>query len=491
MPGVDILKETINGPAAAARAPGSTYFVPIQAERGPVDKALTIRSMAELVYHYGPRVVFGAGHDNLESYFGDGGGRAVVGRVVGSVPVLATSELIDRAVAPLATLDVNAKDPGAWGNALTREVQNGTNADTFRLIISGTPDGEDEVFDNLESPADAAEKVSRLSRWVNVVNLGSASAAPTNNPAVVAEAALAGGDDDRDTIVAADYVDAANALFNKDFGAGAIAIPGQPSSAVGAGLLAHCAEFDRVAILTTAVGQTPTQAKAAAAALSGSAGSEYGAIYYPWVKVPDGAGGTRLIDPSGYVAGARARAHETTGPWRAGAGAISEARFVVGLERELTRAEGDDLDDNLVNAIRTIAKTTRVYGSRSLSEDLENWRFITYADVVNVIAHEADRRMEDYVHLPIDGLDQVFSDVYGELVGIAHPMALAGGLYPRRDPDSGEILDPGYRADTGPAVNTVDTKAQGIIKGTLAVRPAPTGALVVITIAKAAFNAPL
>lgn len=491
MPGVDVLSDIIPGPAARSRAPGSTYFLTTQAERGPTDRAVLIRSLAEFEYHYGARVSYGSGYDDLQAYFAELGAKAYVGRVVGAAPVLATRTLNDRAGAPLATVRIDAVDAGAWGNSLTVEVQNGTDANTTRIIISGTPDDEDETFDNLTDPADIAATLSAESRWVNAVNLGSATAPPNNNPAVLAATALANGTDDRATIVAADYTDAANDLFGKELGAGAIAVPGQPASAVGAALVAHGATNDRIAVLFPTSGQTPTQAKAAEAALAAVADLHHAAFYYPWVKAPDGAGGTRTISPAGYVAAARARAHERQGPERAGAGEISQARFIVGVERELTRAEGDDLDASRVNAIRTIAGTVRVYGARSMSRDEANWRFITYRDLINDIEVECEEALEAYAFRPIDGKNQAFSDLEGELTGIAAKYANRGALFPRHDSSTGEQLDPGYSVDTGPAVNTAATIDAGEIRGRLAVRPSPTGALVVVTVSKAAFTAPL
>ena len=71
------------------------------AERGPVDEALVVRSLAEFEHHYGGRVSYGALHDDLNVYFGEGGQEAAIARVVGDAPVEATLTLVDRAGAPL------------------------------------------------------------------------------------------------------------------------------------------------------------------------------------------------------------------------------------------------------------------------------------------------------------------------------------------------------------------------------------------------------
>lgn len=488
---VDVLSDIIPGPAARSKAPGSTYFVTGQTERGPIDEAIKVQSLADYEYHFGSRVSFGFLRDDLEAFFQEGGAKAYVGRVVGATPVVSTLTLEDRAGAPLDTVRIDAKDPGVWGDDLTVTVADGTDANTVKITISGTPDGVDEVFDNLATPAAIETTLTAESRWVDAEDLGSATAAPNNRPAVSAAAPLADGDDDRGTVVSADYSDAADTLFGKELGAGAVAVPGLASSAVGTALIAHAKANDRIAILTPAVAQSPTQAVAAGAALAAVSGIESSEMMYPWVIAPDGAGGVRTIPPTGYTAAKRAIAHETIGPEKAHAGAISQARFILGVERELTRAENDTLDAGRVNAIRTIAGGVRIQGARSLSPDLANWRFITYRDVMNDIEVECETALLAYEFRLIDGRNQAFSDLAGELIGIAGRYASRDALFPKRNLDTGEEIDPGYAADTGPGVNTPATIEAGEIHGKLAVRPSPTGALVVVTVSKAAFTATL
>lgn len=488
MPGVNVLTDVISGPAAIVRAPGATWFVAGITERGPVDRAVKVRSMRDVTREFGPRVSYGALHDALEMYFAEGGGTAQVARVVGPAAVKALRALMDRAGVPVATLEISAIDPGAWGNALTVAVQDGTLANTYRLVISGTPDGEDETFDNLASPAAGVEALLG-SRWVRGRDLGSATAAPNNNPAVIGPTALATGTDDRAAIVAQTYVDAL-ARLTPDLGAGAVSIPGQSSVAVQTGLMAHAETHNRLALLATAAGLTPTAARAAAAALIDQPGAEFSGIFYPHVRTPAGGGATRLLSPEGYAAAKRAQAHLRLGPWRAAAGELAEATFVLGLEREIGRDEGDALDDAHVSAIRSISGGTRVYGWRSLSSDTDNWALLTGRDVLNDLIVAAEKRLETFLFEPIDGKGQLFGRVAATLTGLAEPMRAAGGLYEKHD-DEGNMIDKGYRVDVGPGVNTEDSIALGEIRGLLAVRVSPTGTLVEVTIAKAAQTASL
>jgi hypothetical protein len=62
-------------------------------------------------------------------------------------------------------------------------------------------------------------------------------------------------------------------------------------------------------------------------------------------------------------------------------------------------------------------------------------------------------------------------------------MAQAGGLYALLA-DNGDIIDPGYKVDTGPNVNPVSQLALNRISAVLSVRVSPVGALVSLTIVK-------
>lgn len=491
MPGVRILTDTAPGTSQEGGAPGATYFVTGITERGPIDRPVLIRSLAEYEYHFGPRVTYGALHDDLASYFGEGGGRAYVGRVVGPAATEASRVLLDRAGAPLNTLRIDAIDPGAWGLGITYEVRNGVAANTFDLILRYGD--ETETYEGLTSPQDAADKVNGASRWVTLTNLGSVTAAPLNNPAVIAAIALnVGGTDDRAAVVAATYVTAADALFPRSLGAGAIAVPGQASSAVGALLIGHAADTEREALLTTAIAQSNAQAQAASDAIKGAGGGQdRGGLFWPWVKIPAGGGATRTVAPSGYVAAARARAHEASGPQRPGAGAISHARYVVDVETAVTSDQGDALDAANVNVIRRIAGGIRVYGWRSLSTDRANWYWLTYRAVLNDIVHAGYEALEDYVLRDIDSSNHLFRNLHGDLVGIVQPMATAGALYAMRHAETGDELDPGWSVDTGAEVNTPQTIGAGQIRAAIGARPSPVGDLVILTVSKAAFAAPL
>lgn len=485
MPGVVINTGAVAGPSAPTVAPSSAYFAVGLAERGSTTRAVEVRSFAAFEQEFGGETTYGLLYDDVKMFFEEGGTRAYCTRVVGPAATtgVLTGGLLDRhATTPAATLNVAARSPGAWSSRITMQVLNGSITNTFRIQVR--LDGV--IVSDYANLATPAEAVSRMSAdpYVVVTNAGSATTAPLNNPAVVGPAALAAGTDDRASVDADDYV-AALTRFEEGLGDGAVAIPGIGVS-VHAGLLAHAAAYNRIALLIEA----RTADKATLIATAGALDSPRAGLFHPWVRVPDGFGGSKTISPEGYVAAARARAHNSIGPWQAAAGESSKARYVLGPDVTYSRADANELDSEAVNIIRTIAGSTRLYGWRSVSADVANWAYLTGADVVNRVVTEAYAQLEPYIFGVIDAKGHLLAKIEGTLIGIASPMAEAGGLYARYAEDGETLLDPGYRVSVSD-LNPVSSLAQNQVLANLGIRVSPTAAVVQLTVTKAAVTAAL
>lgn len=487
MPGLSVTTGAVAGPSAPNRAPASTYFAIGLTERGPTDKAIEVNSLADFAREFGARTTFGALYDDIATFFQEGGTRAILARVVGPAATTGSlsAALQDGNATPDDTLSVSAANAGAWSSRVSVQVLAGASAALFRLQVRF--DGVVvEDYPNLTSPQDAVTQVNAVSRLIRLADAGSASTAPTNNPAPTgAPAALTAGTDDRASVTTTHYT-AALDKFSIDDGDGAVAIPGVGTS-VHAALLAHAAATNRIALLAHARNTDKTTLLSTANALD----NPRGGLFAPWVRVPDGNGGTRAISPEGYVAACRARAHEAIGPWLAAAGENAKARFVVEPDQVFTNADADDLDNGKVNIIRTIARSTRLYGWRSLSADVRNWKFLTGADVINRIVTLVKERGEPFVFGTIDDGGRLLSRMAGTLIGIVDPMAKAGGLFAIRDERTGEITSPPYVVDTGPSINPLAVLADDRVNGQVSVRVAPTAAHVDIQVTKAAVMAAL
>lgn len=112
--------------------------------------------------------------------------------------------------------------------------------------------------------------------------------------------------------------------------------------------------------------------------------SDYGAIYFPWIKAPDpigtGKNPTRYLPPSGYMAGIYARIDSKRGVFKAPAG--TEANLIGTMLPALDLAvKIDDTDQDFlnpigVNVIRSFPASGIVsWGTRTMGSD-SAWRYI-------------------------------------------------------------------------------------------------------------------
>ncbi len=151
-------------------------------------------------------------------------------------------------------------------------------------------------------------------------------------------------------------------------------------------MLTHCESMqDRVAILDAPPGLDPQ------AMLEWRnktmIDSQYGALYYPWIKVLDPLDptGKRLlsIPPCGHMAGIWARTDSERGVHKAPANEV--VRGAVDVAQEITHGEQGLLNPKGVNCIRTFGtRGIRVWGARTLSSDAA-WKYINVRRLFNYI----------------------------------------------------------------------------------------------------------
>ena len=135
-------------------------------------------------------------------------------------------------------------------------------------------------------------------------------------------------------------------------------------------LIAHCERLrDRFAVIDAPQGADPKPPRA-------GWDTGYAAYYYPWLSVADPAGdGTRLVPPGGHVLGVYARVDTERGVWKAPANEV--VRGAVGLERNVTDREQEDLNPIGINVIRSFSgRGILIWGARTLSSDPE-WRYVS------------------------------------------------------------------------------------------------------------------
>ncbi|MFI6264930.1 phage tail sheath family protein [Micromonospora sp. NPDC051006] len=104
--------------------------------------------------------------------------------------------------------------------------------------------------------------------------------------------------------------------------------------------------------------------------------SEFGAFYYPWLRVRDPLDGELVLTPpSGHMAGIWARTDALRGVHKAPAN--EPVRGAVDLAYLVTRPEHDVLNPKGVNVIRYFAgEGIRVWGARTLAAEASEWRYL-------------------------------------------------------------------------------------------------------------------
>jgi len=513
MPGITITTTVRNGPVEPTTTNSSQAFFVGKADRGPINRALLVKSMADFELKYGPYVSGYYLHPTVQSFFEEGGTQCYVARVEktasGVASVSSSGTIPNTAVSPVTAITLTADGPGTWANYAAGPPVTGlqwvvlegsiTGARILNVYLNGA------LLVSTGSCTTTAQMVGKINTHpaasnivvATEVNAGVYTTA-TTMPAITADGVLqafTGGTIGATAITDAQYTTALG-FFNDSYGTGMVAIPEIASTiasatvdAVSLAIIAHCNTYSRIAALHGVVGSTTTQIRDLANNVTSGTNAEHVAIYYPWVSVPTGTTGvSRFIPPSGYVAGARARAHNQVGPHQPGAGIISDARFVDGVYASIDRTTGDALDAESVNAIRIINNRVRIYGARSCSSDSSNFRFITAQDVVNYVVVRAYEDLEDVLFSPIDGRGTMFAEIEGRLIGILEPLRGMGALYEAFDVN-GVPIDKGYTVTCNNSVNPLSQLIDGTVTARVGLRVSGVGDKIQVDIIKSNLTA--
>ena len=483
MPGIVLSTSVVTGPSTITQSPTSTLFVAGVTTRGPEGNAFLVQSLADFEEIYGEYTTAGYVHQTLQTFFEEGGSRAYVARVVGTGAVAASASILNSASAAVMTLTASGEGTWANGGVLQAVITQPTAGTNFRVRIdlSGVLVYSSPVFTTV---AHAVEEINNSS--IAALYVTAAVAAGSGIPAVGTNNFTNGAAGSTPTD--AQHVSAL-AHFIKTLGPGAVCIPGKHGNTIWTGLMAHAKANNRTGLLGFDRDDSVNDVVGEAAALSETEGAEFCAWYYPWVKVQrDGL--TLSIPNEGYVAGRRAYCHNEFGPYTPFAGIKTNGSFVKGTFVAITADNSDTLNDGYVNPIRVINGDVRIYGARSASSDVENYRFITAKEIVNYVVSQAEGRLERLVFSIIDGRGTLFGEVKATLIGVLEPLAVAGALYPSFD-ENGRLIDPGYKVTVNEQLNPVSQLATGTIKARVGLRVSSLGETIEVEISKSNLTASL
>ncbi|SEE00927.1 phage tail sheath subtilisin-like domain-containing protein [Streptomyces sp. TLI_105] len=389
---------------------------------GPLNEPVLVTNWSQYVASFGD---FTDGYylaHSVYGFFNNGGTAAYVVRVGGgdaqgaAEPVgtatAAPRELVAGEAVALGTFRVAAVAAGSGaGGALTVEVQDVEGEpERFKLLVK---DGE-KVVESFDASAKKSARnyvVAQVRQRSKAIVLEEAAtggqlarpdaqtvtlAPPSQTPAQVAVRADApaamepgqfiGDSADRTGFGGLEALDEINMVAVPDLMAayqqGLIDL--EQVKAVQLGLIAHCELMgDRMAILDPPPGLGARDIRKWRQETAGY-DSRYAALYYPWIKSFDPAGGqTRTVPPSGHMAGVWARNDSERGVHKAPANEI--VRGAVDLELQITRGEQDLLNPIGVNCIRAFqGRGIRVWGARTLASD-PAWRYLNVRRYFNYL----------------------------------------------------------------------------------------------------------
>jgi hypothetical protein len=495
MPGIQISTATRTGRITNTVRESSQAFFVGDARRGPASAAVLVTSLEDFEMRFG-------GYNNsylhptVEAFFEEGGTQCYISRAFNT----ATGETISSSTASVTFDDgtddmitVYANGPGTWPHsgqpeAVTVEIADGTTVDTttriMKIFVGGTLIA---TTGNQLTAAAMAGRINAHPVAKHFVFALATTEGQTGLPDVTAATALTGGVAS-DALVDADYVSAL-AAFGDALGTGVVGCPESTGSTIRNALIAHANTNSRLTFLYPPAGSDTQDALDYAEDVSALDHAEHAAVFYPWLNAPTSVFGvSRTIPPLGYAAGARSRAHNQVGPHQPGAGIISNARFINGVEVDITKSVGDQLDAGFVNAIRVINNTIRIYGARSASLDTDNFRYITGQDVVNHVVVEAYRSLEDVVFTVIDGRNSVFASIEAKLIAILEPLRTLGALYEAFDAQ-GRRIDYGYTVKCDESLNPLANLADGTLTARVGMRVSSIGDSINVDIVKSNLTA--
>ena len=132
--------------------------------------------------------------------------------------------------------------------------------------------------------------------------------------------------------------------------------------------------------------------------------SMFGALYYPWVKVPNPgkAGRSILVPPSGHMMGVWGRTDESRGVYKAPANEVP--RGITGVAYDVNFREQELLNPLGINCIRKFPnRGIRIWGARTLVEpDKTEWRYISVRRLISYIERSIEAGTQWAVFEPND-----------------------------------------------------------------------------------------
>lgn len=462
-----IVRRGDRGAAAFPADDVSTRFEAVICDHGPIGVPIECRSFAQVREAVGDHTSTSTLRA-VESYFAEGGGRAVLSRVVGPDKAFATLSLRDTTI-PAVT--VTAAGPGPFYHAVTVTVGTATgSAQRIAVMLNGS----ELVSDTVSSAAEAVELINRSGyATAEAIRAAGWPLAPIENRS------LDGGVDDLAAIEPRQVVEAL-AAFDVDLGPGSVCASAWDHRDVFEGLANHAAANNRFARGDFGQNTSVDTMKTTARDVRGFDNPNYIQLLAGWLNISV-AGVTLPVPPSGIHTGREAIADRENGagPGQPCAWTFGEYRTPIGVTRQFSRAERESLNDLGVNVIVQDSRGA-IYAEDAITA-ADPIRYPQYAEVsamrVTMAVHaQAKQVLRKRVMQTIDGRGHLAAAATGDVVAICADWYARNALY-------GDDAAEAYAASV---VAETEAGRRPRLVGYLALRPSPSAHTVELTITQVA-----
>ncbi len=237
-----------------------------------------------------------------------------------------------------------------------------------------------------------------------------------------------------------------------------------------AAILEHCDLLnDRFAILDSLPNADAQAVQAQRAGLN----SANGALYYPWVWIPDPSNSRRSVSvpPCGHIAGLYAASDQAVGIHKAPANGVLEG--VLGLETTLTHAQQGPLNAEHINCLRAFpGRGILVWGARTLSSDPE-WTYINVRRLFLEAARWLERALPE---LTFEANDPwLWTRISRKVTGYCETLFESGIL-------KGVTAQQAFYVKCDSETNPPEARAEGMVIAEIGLAPALPNEFIVIRV---------
>lgn len=239
--------------------------------------------------------------------------------------------------------------------------------------------------------------------------------------------------------------------------------------AMQAALLAHCQTLaDRFALLDSLPRADVQQVLEQRAGLNG----ENGALYYPWIQVPNGPALTGgYVPPCGHLAGVYARSDRRFGVHKAPANEVLEG--VWDLEISLSDAQQGHLNPSNINCLRAFpGRGIRVWGARTLSAD-PAWIYVNARRLFLTASRWIEHNLSGMVYEPHDS--RLWARIGRELATYFNNLYQRGAL-------KGRTAQEAFYVKCDAEINRPEVRDTGQVIAEIGLAPAVPNEFIVVRI---------